>query len=150
VDLQRAFKERKGFTPHTAYRLSDDALRDIRWWREFIASWNGRGLFYDRDWTDAESIELFMDACDTGYGAHYGDRWFAGRWSAAQLARAQRGKRISMPFLELHALVQAAATWGHLWRGKKITFRSDCLPVVLAIRTMTSSRTPCDCCATST
>jgi len=45
-----------------------------------------------------------------------------------------------MPFLELHALVQAAATWGHLWRGKKITFRSDCLPVVLAIRTMTSKQ----------
>jgi len=45
-----------------------------------------------------------------------------------------------MPFLELHALVQAAATWGHLWGGKKITFRSDCLPVVLAIRTMTSKQ----------
>jgi len=46
-----------------------------------------------------------------------------------------------MPFLELRALVLAAATWGSQWRGMKITFRSDCSPAVTAI-TKGSSRTP--------
>ena len=38
-----------------------------------------------------------------------------------------------MPYLELRALVLAAATWGHLWASQKITFRSDCMPVVQSI-----------------
>jgi hypothetical protein len=36
--------------------------------------------------------------------------------------------------------VHATAVWGHLWPGKKITFRSDCLPVVMAIRSMSSKQ----------
>jgi hypothetical protein len=31
------------------------------------------------------------------------------------------------------ALTYAVATFAHLWAGRKITFRSDCLPVVQAI-----------------
>ncbi|MDR3403683.1 MAG: hypothetical protein P4L99_14385, partial [Chthoniobacter sp.] len=46
---------------------------------------------------------------------------------------AQRTKMISMPFLEMLALVTAAATWGHKWSGRKIRFRSDCKAVVDAI-----------------
>ncbi len=140
IDLQRAIKAQPGATPRTAHRLSNAALRDIQWWRDFLTQWNGRALLYEQQWTDAARIELFTDACNAGYGAHFGDRWFAGFWTKAQLQRARRGKRVSMPFLELHALVHAAAVWGHLWSGKKITFRSDCLPVVLAIRSMSSKQ----------
>ena len=38
-----------------------------------------------------------------------------------------------MPFLELLGLLYAVATFGQHWAGMKITFRSDCLPVVQAI-----------------
>lgn len=43
-----------------------------------------------------------------------------------------------MPFLEMRALHLAAATWSHLWRGRKITFRCDCLPVVQSFGQMRS------------
>jgi hypothetical protein len=43
-----------------------------------------------------------------------------------------------MPFKELFALVAAAATWGHMWQGKKINFRCDCQPVVAAISSSSS------------
>jgi len=46
-----------------------------------------------------------------------------------------------MPFLEMRALALAAATWGHLWRCKKITFRCDCMPVVQAFEQARSRST---------
>ena len=82
-----------------------------------------------------ETLNLETDACNTGYGAHFGTRWFKGTWSVAQLARAWRKTRISMPYLEMHALVQAALVWGLEWRGKRIEFRCDCQPTVHAVNT---------------
>ena len=43
-----------------------------------------------------------------------------------------------MPYLELLALVSAAATWGDRWRGKRVTFHCDCEPVVFAVSKLTS------------
>ena len=82
-----------------------------------VRDWNGVSLLYNEEWEDAPLIELFTDACNTGYGAYL---------------------RISMPFLEMRALLMAASTWGHLWQGKKITFRCDCQPVVQAFEKMRS------------
>jgi len=124
------------------FPISDSVWADIEWWREFLGEWNGISLLYEREWTEAPLIEFRSDACDTGYGAHYRRQWFAGRWSEAELAAARRRTRISMPFLELRALTLAAATWGSEWRGMKITFRCDCMPVVQAITRCTSRRPP--------
>jgi hypothetical protein len=123
------------------FRLPDEVQADIDWWRAFLPEWNGVSLLYELEWTDAPLIELYTDACLTGYGGRFGDRWFAGAWSPEVLAIAQRATRVSMPFLELMALALAVATWGHLWSTRKITFRSDCMPVVDAIRKR-SSRKP--------
>ena len=107
---------------------------DIAWWQDFMPQWNGVSLMYEREWSEAPLVETETDACNTGYGARYGTHWIKGEWSPLQLATARIGsERLSMPYLELLALVLAAATWAHLWRGKRITFRSDCLPVVQAI-----------------
>lgn len=119
---------------HAQFPLPSVALADMHWWHQFVETWNGHSLLYEADWAAAESIELFTDACNTGFGACYRDEWFCGAWRPEQLAAARRQKRISMPFLELHALVQAAATWGHQWARKKITFRCDCQPVEQALR----------------
>ncbi len=47
-------------------------------------------------------------------------------------------KRRSMPYLELLALVMAAATWGGDWKGMRIIFYNDCEPVVAAVNKGTS------------
>lgn len=100
----------------------------------FLADWNGISLLYDAEWEQSHKIELYTDACGTGYGGYYQGAWIAGAWSPDILAAAHaRRKRISMPFLELHALVYAAATWGPSWKGRKIVFWCDCLPVVHAV-----------------
>ena len=38
-----------------------------------------------------------------------------------------------MPILEALAYAYAAATWGHLWHGKKVTIYSDCKPAMEAM-----------------
>jgi hypothetical protein len=126
--------------PHAPCKLSTSLLSDIAWWHEFLPTWNGVSLLYEAEWQEAPLIQLFTDACNTGFGAYYNHHWFAGEWSPEELCMAHREERISMPFLEMRALVMAAATWGHMWKGKKITFRCDCMPVVTAFSKQ-SSRT---------
>jgi hypothetical protein len=123
------------------FPISAAVMADIAWWQHFLSDWNGVSLLYELDWIQSIRIELFTDSCETGYGAAFGSEWFAGTWSPEELAAAQRRVRASMPFLELRALVLAAATWGDSWTGKKIIFRCDCLPVVQAI-SRCSSRVP--------
>jgi hypothetical protein len=122
------------------FALPRPVIEDVRWWQQFLTRWNGVGLLYDADWIASDKLELFTDACNTGYGGYYQGQWFAGRWTDEQLAAAHRRTRISMPFLELHAVVTAAGTFGHLWRGKKIIFRCDCGPVVHAVERCSSRR----------
>jgi hypothetical protein len=145
IDMQRAFKATAGTTMSTRHRLSHAARGDVRWWRDFIDDWNGRALLYELEWVTSERIELFTDACLEGYGAAYGNRWFRGEWTAEQLARAKRKEKYSVPYLELRALVHAAAVWGPLWATKRITFRCDCQPVYFALLSMTSTDSDMQC-----
>lgn len=131
--------EQKFGMSHTQ-RLSDAARADVAWWREFLNEWNGRSLLYELAWTESPLIELFTDACKTGYGARYGNAWFQGRWTNRQRAAAWVNTNVSMPFYELHALVHAAVVWGPLWRGRKITFRCDALAAHGAVKKLTAKR----------
>lgn len=124
----------KGEGPH---HITDEVRKDIRWWIRFAAKWNGVSLLYDVEWSEAKKLRLYTDACESGYGAAFGDRWIAGKWNEVQLSRARNprepGSR-SMPFLELLALVIAAATWGRTWTGKRIMFITDCSAVMYAVK----------------
>jgi hypothetical protein len=140
IDLTREIKAKPGVTPHQQFPLTRSARADVRWWRDFLVDWNGKSLFYESQWKDSETIQLFTDASGKGFGGHFGaKRWFRGQWSPEQLQRAWRKKHISMPFLELHSLVQAATVWGHLWSSMRITFRCDCQPAFYAINSMSST-----------
>lgn len=112
---------------------------DIAWWQEFMPRWNGHSLLYEAQWTAAEKLELFTDACLSGFGAVFKHQWFAGRWTPEHRAVAMRKTNESMPFYELYALVAAAVTWGPSWGQRKVIFRSDCMPVVQAITAQRSS-----------
>ena len=132
------YKTLKGLQSSSSHQLSEDMQLDIAWWKAFIPTWPGLSVLYDVEWTAAPVIEFFTDACDDyGYGAYFQGRWFSAKWTEKEIEYSliQRGDRRtrSMPFLELLGLVYAVATFGKHWAGRKITFRSDCLPVVQAI-----------------
>ena len=116
------------------YPLSESFLHDVQWWRQFMTQWNGVAVIPDVDWTPAHALQVHTDACVKGYAGIFGSHWFACEWTTEEEALAHRSKRDSMPFKELYALARAAATWGHLWKGRKILFNTDCQPNVLAWR----------------
>ena len=78
---------------------------------------------------------IFTDACGTGYGVFNGitGEYILGQFSPAVLAIAQRSSALSMPMLELYALLVAASAFGHQWHGRRISFRTDCLPAMFAV-----------------
>ena len=125
------------------HRLNEEVMRDIGWWFRFVREWNGVSLLYEVEWQHATKICLFTDACDDGYGCCLGNHWCHGKFTEEQLLRARNKESVSntrsMPFLELLALVLAASTWGHMWKGQKICFVTDCMPVKDA---MTNLRSP--------
>lgn len=132
-----------GARAYTRFVVSEETRKDVQWWHHFAvtARWNGIGLLYEHEWITSDRLELFTDACNTGYGAYYQGAWFRGEWSEADLAEATRKDRISMPYLELRAVVLAAAAFGRQWRGQRITFRCDCKPACYAL-TNGYSKTP--------
>ena len=126
-------------SPNQQFMLTGALRADVSWWTDFLPTFSGHSLLYDAEWTESTKMYLFTDACGTGYGGHFRvdptstHMWFAGAWSPEQLAAARRKEKISMPFLELHALVYAAVAWGPSWTGRKVVFMCDCLPVVQQI-----------------
>ena len=124
----------------TQHTLWPSVRSDIAWWSHSLRGWNGVGLLYELEWSNAVKLELYTDACLTGYGALCGTRWFQGQWSSDQLAAAHRFDRASMPYLELLALVLAASTFGDRWAGRLVLFHCDCQPVVQALAKRCSSQ----------
>lgn len=128
----------------TQFPLSADFQLDVQWWSEFMRGWNGKALLPPViSWRqgDADCVEVFTDACTTGYGAVCGQQWFSGKWTAEESSSALRSERDSMPWKELHAVVRAVATWAPSWAGKHVMLRCDCEPVVLLWRKSDSTET---------
>ncbi len=139
--LMMSMKDARAAGAGQRKRLNSEALLDVKWWLDvFLTTGGNRRSILEPPWQIAADLEIFTDACNTGYGARFGNRWFQGTWSQKQLAFALVHTRISMPYLELHALTHAAVVWGHLWRGKKITFRCDAEAAVIAVQMMRSRR----------
>lgn len=116
------------------YPLSDTFDADLQWWRQFMTQWNGVAIIPDVNWSSAHALQIFTDACVSGYGAVFRSHWFACTWTDDEKRQAERDKRDSMPWKELYALTKAAATWGPQWKGRKIMFHTDCQPNVDAWR----------------
>jgi hypothetical protein len=124
--------------PHdtTAIAVTEDVRDDLAWWERYMAQWNGISLLWDEDWlSDSSPLQPHTDACVEGYGAVCGTHWFHGTWTAEhqQLARDDSMDRDSMPWKELFAIVAAASTWGAQWARRRVTFFTDCMPVVQAL-----------------
>jgi hypothetical protein len=86
----------------------------------------------------AGSYLLLTDACNTGMGAwlvtpNGQALYLLHAWSADELLQAHRIRRLSMPFLELLAVVFAVLTWHKELANSVVDLRSDCTGVVHAL-----------------
>ena len=57
---------------HHYITLNAQARADIKWWRQFLPTWNGNTMFLETRWTEASDLQLYTDASGTkGYGAYF-------------------------------------------------------------------------------
>ena len=109
---------------HHHITLSASARADIKWWKDFLPSWNGVSLMLQTNWTTAADLRLYTDASGTlGFGAYFQGAWIMGTWSQQQLAN-------SIQWKELFAIIAAASVWGHKWQRKNILVYCDNLAIV--------------------
>ena len=134
-------KVREGKNSLIKQVLPSYAKADLLWWQKVLTDYNGITLLPELTWLSMKGFSLSTDACQSGYGAQWGSHWIAGKWDATRLEEAQRDKTLSMPYLEMYALLLAAQTWGPLWGRRKINFHCDCQPIVHGIINL-DSRAP--------
>ena len=119
IDLSMSVKKL-----HHHIKLNSSTRADIKWWLDFLPSWNGTGLMLRTEWDDAADINLCTDTAGSlGFGAYFQRAWIMGKWSHNQQGR-------SIQWKELFAIVAAAATWGPTWQRRKIRVYCDNLAIV--------------------
>ena len=99
------------------------AKDDIHWWCQLLHSWNQSSFIPESLKVLSTDLLLFSDATKyEGFGAVYGRSWIQSAWPQTWL-------HLDIDFKELFAIVAAAMTWGHQWRGKRIVFVTDNKPI---------------------
>jgi hypothetical protein len=144
VSYGRAFLSRgvallRGSKKRRLVRLGSEFRKDLHWWSNFLPRWNGCSLLSALKWSSLANSVIQTDASQAGAGAFFEGRWFSFPWQAEHKRAAFRGKTLSMPYLELLAIVIALHTWAEQLKGRCVILQSDCLPVVQAVRKMYSS-----------
>jgi hypothetical protein len=132
---------------HSLHSSEDDLIKlgpvgkaDVHWWLRFLPKWPGRSYLVEDQPNGENSVAIVTDACKTGWAALLGDRWLGERWSEEWLTKAEVLVDVSMPFLELAAVVIALNTWSQELTGKVVVVYCDCLPAVEAARTSYSPK----------
>ena len=109
---------------HFYVTVNSCAREDIAWWDKFLPQWNGVSIFQATGAT-SETLALYTDASDLGFGGVFGHRWFSGSWGAEW-----RPPQTHINARELFAVWVAVATWGHSMINTEITIFSDNRSVV--------------------
>ena len=87
-------------------QLSAEFKKDLRWWLQYLASWNGVCFWVYPGLSPPSDLEMASDASGSlGFGAVFRTHWLYGKWpSALQSA--------SIEYKELFPIVVAAHVWG--------------------------------------
>ena len=97
-------------------------------WQQFLSSWNGRFIFLESGCTEADDLQLFINASGTkGFGAYFAGERLRGDWLPSQ-----RLSQRSIQWQELFAIVAATMTWSSKLRGRRVRFHCDNEAIVLS------------------
>jgi hypothetical protein len=105
-------------------RIGSEVTKDLLWWSMYLKEWNGTSFGYKK-WVSSEQINLYTDACTIGCGATFGDHWFSYQWSETDKGSATINDGLSMPYLELLAIVIAISTWSKQLANMQIIIHCD-------------------------
>lgn len=122
---------------HYTIKLSREALLDLQWWSDCLASHNGVS-FMPRPWHDDSTFHIFSDASNLAVAACWGNHWYYAPFEDGFISFSDE----SINWRELIAVVMALNTWGELLQGSNIVFHIDNTSVCYLIHKMYSPSRP--------
>ena len=118
IDLTKTVKK-----PSHYITINREARDDIHWWCELLMTQNRASFIPDPKKLYSTDLMLFTDAARyKGFGAIYGAHWIQAKWPRELYNE-------DIDFLELFAILAAARTWGHEWKGRRVVFVTDNKPI---------------------
>ena len=113
-------------------RVSAEFKKDLRWWLQYLASWNGVCFWVLPGLSPPTDLEMSSDASvSLGFGAVFGSHWLHGKWPPALQSS-------SIEYKELFPIVVAAHVWGSSWFRQVMLFHCDNESVVFILNSRTS------------
>ncbi len=104
--------------------LNTEAREDIKWWLDFLPSWNGKHRILNNQVTLCPDISLYTDASgNIGFGIYNNGHWASEKWPP-------HFDNYSIQFKELFPIYVACILWPHSLAGKRILFHCDNKAVV--------------------
>lgn len=137
VEAGRAFLRRLidltlGVTrPNHHIHMNNEARKDINTWLVLLEHFGRTSIMKQRTWTSANSVKLYSDSSDLGWGLVYGDKWAYGEWPALW-------KEYDINIRELYPISLAMGLFGESLKGQRILFCTDNQAVAYSVRKQTS------------
>ena len=135
----------RGFIRHMIYLLrhfrredhpiciSAEFKKDLRWWLQYLASWNGVYFWVYPGLSPPINLEMSSDASGSlGFGAIFGSHWLYGKWPSVLQSS-------SIEYKELFPIVVSAHIWGPSWFRQVVLFHCDNESVVHILNSRTST-----------
>jgi hypothetical protein len=126
IDLTRGIQK-----PHHHRNLNKESRADLKAWSMFINNFNGKAFFPSGRMHTSESLHLYTDASNVGYGGVFGTKWFYGPFDENLLD-------FHTSVTEFFPIVIAMEMWGASLSNSSIVFHSDNIAVVHVINSNTS------------
>ena len=121
-------------------RLNSKLKDDLRFWKNIVGNpdFNGKAKLLEND---ASNMEIFVtDSSFYGYGVYYDGNWLCGAWDddvkpyipeTFDISKnwcshdISESIRKNINALELFPILQAARSYGHLWKNKRVIVYTD-------------------------
>lgn len=129
IDLTKGLKK-----PFHHRRLNAEARADLEAWSIFIEHFNGKALFHSGKLCSSQTLHLFTDASNLGFGCTFDRQWFYGPFETDWL-------KYHISVREFFPIVLAMEIWGESLSNTAVVLHSDNSAVVHVIN-KNSSKDP--------
>ena len=130
--LRRLIDLTKGLQRPYHYRnLNNEARSDLQAWSLFLDHFNGTALFIDDTLETSQTLHMYSDASNVGFGGFLGTKWFSGLFSNDWLIH-------HITVREFFPIVLAIEIFHDQLANRNIEFHTDNIAVVYIINKHTS------------
>ena len=99
--------------------INKEAREDLRWWAEFLPTWNGRYKILEPTPTFSHTLKIFTDVSGRlGFGIYFDGHWLSQAWPQAIADN-------SIQWKELYPIYLTCLVWKKSFQGKRLLFHCD-------------------------